>query len=387
MTIRTIRRHRSASEDAINNPDLCYENVARFKRLLDVLNYKGSVAAMTDCTKLKTGLQYLSKLGCIVRSTLNYSDCKIKTYDNIYNTVSNIKNKNAITKDVKIYILQVPLLKFLPIVVALIPTRNNNAEKVFAFHQKLINIATRLDIHIISIGLDGAATEFQAQNLLQATKTNMRIQHRNIQFARNAAMSGARLLTFGNSTVRFDQLLKLSLKEDSYDFNEYGEINLIDDNLECLRYWLSDTEIDNAIKVEDFWDDNSKFRYTDNNEKINNDNLNISQSINCAVSKLSNQENQEELNSSDLDVSSLLKKNYGTCQVIVEHIQKLPDILWYPNYSKDFDYPLNNRLLNIEHFLNLRQHHDAYLNRKLECKNILLKNYNNETDGEFDINK
>ncbi|UZO05464.1 uncharacterized protein OCT59_025814 [Rhizophagus irregularis] len=85
-------------------------------------------------------------------------DCKIKTYDNIYNTVSNIKNKNAITKDVKIYILQVPLLKFLPIVVALIPTRNNNAEKVFAFHQKLINIATRLDIHIISIGLDGAAT-------------------------------------------------------------------------------------------------------------------------------------------------------------------------------------------------------------------------------------
>lgn len=62
---------------------------------------------MTDCTKLKTGLQYLSKLGCIVRSTLNYSDCKIKTYDNIYNTVSNIKNKNAITKDVKIYILQV----------------------------------------------------------------------------------------------------------------------------------------------------------------------------------------------------------------------------------------------------------------------------------------
>ncbi|PKC07797.1 hypothetical protein RhiirA5_417714 [Rhizophagus irregularis] len=107
MTIRTIKRHRSASEDAINNPDLCYENVARFKRLLDVLNYKGLVAAMTDCTKLKTGLQYSSKLGCIVRSTLNCSDCKIETYDNIYNTVSNIKNKNAIAKDVRIYIFQV----------------------------------------------------------------------------------------------------------------------------------------------------------------------------------------------------------------------------------------------------------------------------------------
>lgn len=35
------------------------------------------------------------------------------------------------------------------------------------------------------------------------------------QIARNAAMSGARLLTFDNSTVRFDQLLKLFLKEDN----------------------------------------------------------------------------------------------------------------------------------------------------------------------------
>ncbi|CAB4444942.1 unnamed protein product [Rhizophagus irregularis] len=209
---------------------------------------------------------------------------------------------------------------------------------------------------------------------------------------------------------------------EGYDFNEYGEINLIDDNLECLCYWPSNTEIDNAIKVgyekavylakylemtaishdvhyfaiykrlptlrlEDFCDDNPKFKYTNDDEEINNDNLNISQSINCAVSKLSNQESQEEPNSSDLDVLSLLKKNYGTCQVIVEHIQKLPDILWYSNYPKDFDYLLNNGLLNIEHFLNLRQHHDAYLNRKLERKNILLKNYNNETDGEFDINK
>jgi hypothetical protein len=77
---------------------------------LDVLNYKGPVAAMTDCTKLKVGLQYLSKLGCIVRSTLDHNDCKIKTYDDIYEKVSNIKQRNAIAKYVKIYILQVILL-------------------------------------------------------------------------------------------------------------------------------------------------------------------------------------------------------------------------------------------------------------------------------------
>ena len=53
-----------------------------------------------------------------------------------------------------------PLPKFSPIVVALIPTGNDNAKKDFALHQKLINIATRLDIHIISIRSDGTATEF-----------------------------------------------------------------------------------------------------------------------------------------------------------------------------------------------------------------------------------
>ena len=46
-----------------------------------MLNYKGPVAAMTDCTKLKAGLQYSPKLGCVVESTLDRNDCKIETYD------------------------------------------------------------------------------------------------------------------------------------------------------------------------------------------------------------------------------------------------------------------------------------------------------------------
>ncbi|PKY48484.1 hypothetical protein RhiirA4_422203 [Rhizophagus irregularis] len=242
MTIRSIRHHRSISEDAIKNPDLCYENVARFKRLLDSLHYKGPVVAMTDYTILKAGLQYSTNLGCIVGSTLNRDDCKIKTYDDIYDKTFNIKQENAIAKYVRIYVLQVPLPKFPPVIVALIPTKNDNAKEIFALHQKLIEIAADLELHIISIGSDGAAPEFQAQNLLQSTKTRNRVQHRNSQFginfncpifpkvgplirvqdpkhgkktARNAVMSGARLLTFGNSTVRFDQLLKLSLQEDS----------------------------------------------------------------------------------------------------------------------------------------------------------------------------
>ncbi|GET51409.1 hypothetical protein GLOIN_2v1767202 [Rhizophagus irregularis DAOM 181602=DAOM 197198] len=75
--------HRSISEDAINNLNLCYKNVAQFKRLLDLLHYKGPVVAMTDCTILKSGLQYSTNLDCIVGSTLDRNDCKIETYNDI----------------------------------------------------------------------------------------------------------------------------------------------------------------------------------------------------------------------------------------------------------------------------------------------------------------
>ncbi|PKB97069.1 hypothetical protein RhiirA5_279367 [Rhizophagus irregularis] len=239
MTIRTIR---SISEDAINNPDLCHENVARFKRLLDSLHYKGPVVAMTDCTILKSGLQYSTNLGCIVGSTLDRNDCKIETYDDIYKKISDIKQRNAIAKYVRVYVLQVPLPRFPPVIVALIPTGNDSANKILALHQKLIDIAADFELPIISIRSDGAAAEFQAQNLLQSIRTRNRVQHRNSRYginfncpvfpkvgpivriqdpkhgkktARNAAMSGARLLTFGNSTVRFDQLLTLSFQENS----------------------------------------------------------------------------------------------------------------------------------------------------------------------------
>ena len=62
---------------------------------------------MTDCTKIKVRLQYSSSLGCIVGSTLNQKDCKIETYDDIYNKVFDIKQENAVAKYVRAYVLQV----------------------------------------------------------------------------------------------------------------------------------------------------------------------------------------------------------------------------------------------------------------------------------------
>jgi hypothetical protein len=97
------RYHRSISKDAINNPGLCHENIARFKRLLDSLHYKGPVVVMMDCTILKFRLQYSTNLGCIVRSTLDRNDCKIETYDDIYKKISDIKQRNVIAKYVRVW--------------------------------------------------------------------------------------------------------------------------------------------------------------------------------------------------------------------------------------------------------------------------------------------
>ncbi|CAG8841251.1 13193_t:CDS:2, partial [Gigaspora margarita] len=116
----------------------------------------------------------------------------------------------------------------------------------------------------------GAIAKFQAQNLLQATKTKYWVQYQNSQFARNAAISGACLLLFGNSTICFDHLLELSFKEESImykqnyfrsiqtdhlllekkkHFNKNKEINLLDNDLERLCYWLSNIEIDDTINI------------------------------------------------------------------------------------------------------------------------------------------
>ncbi|UZO10453.1 uncharacterized protein OCT59_002035 [Rhizophagus irregularis] len=319
------------------------------------------------------------------------------------------------------------LPRFPPVIVALIPTGNDSANKILALHQKLIDIAADFELPIISIGSDGAAAEFQAQNLLQSIRTRNRVQHRNSRYginfncpvfpkvgpivriqdpkhgkktARNAAMSGARLLTFG------------------YDFNEYAEINLSNNNLECLRYWPSDIEIDNAISIgyaraihlakylemtavpdayyfnihkrlpdlqlDDFWDDNPNPRIMDSNDELNVDNLSTNQCINHAISKM-NINREEEINSDDSQITFPMEKNYN-CQVIVELVEKLPDIPWFPNDPKfNCNYILDGEL-NVDFFLDLRQSHDAYTSRNLERTKTVFRNNENNTLDKLDVN-
>jgi hypothetical protein len=98
---------RANNEDTLTNPTFSFENVAKFKRMIDKLNYQGPIVAMTDNTKLKPALRYHPGLGCIVGSTLSINKTKINTYNDILTIINEIKTNKAIAKDVRAYILQV----------------------------------------------------------------------------------------------------------------------------------------------------------------------------------------------------------------------------------------------------------------------------------------
>ncbi|CAG8847277.1 8625_t:CDS:2, partial [Gigaspora margarita] len=158
----------------------------RFKRLTDKINYNGPIATITDNTKLKLGLRYSTNLEFI----------------------------------------------------ALIPNnRTDTANSILQLYKQLIiGIVSQLGLHILSLGSDGAITKFQAQQLISKTQTNEKLivkePYLNINFlcpifdhigpvihvqdskyakkiARNAIMSRACLLTFGNSSAQYNHFLQL----------------------------------------------------------------------------------------------------------------------------------------------------------------------------------
>lgn len=110
--IHIYRQLRRNSEDCLTNPNLCFENVARFKRLADSIQYNGPVVAMTDNTKLKSRLRYSPTFGCVIGSVFPIEETKIDVYADIPNIINKIKNEKAIAKDIRAYMLQV-LLKIL----------------------------------------------------------------------------------------------------------------------------------------------------------------------------------------------------------------------------------------------------------------------------------
>jgi hypothetical protein len=84
-----------------------YENVVRFARAMNVLNWTGPVVAMTDCTKIRTKLTYSQELGCIVGSTLSFDNTQVTTYDDIHLKIKEIQDNKATASQVRCIVLKV----------------------------------------------------------------------------------------------------------------------------------------------------------------------------------------------------------------------------------------------------------------------------------------
>lgn len=138
---------------------------------------------------------------------------------------------------------KIPLPKFPPVVIGLLPNNGNEAStQILRMHKKVLEIAGQLSIHIVSVGADGATSEFNAQKNLMTEITRQTISFNdsiyNVNFtcpvfpgvgpvvrvsdplharksARNALFSGARLLTLGNYTAMYSQVLDLCEQADS----------------------------------------------------------------------------------------------------------------------------------------------------------------------------
>src|SRR5260363_242597 len=119
--------------------------------------------------------------------------------------------------------------------IAMLPTKGNEgAEQIAHLIRQVIEMSHIANVNILSFGADGARSEFNAKSIITNEASNflkyvdsfyniyfkaplynskpfIRIQdpkHAK-KTARNQIFSGAKLLSLGISTVRYDQLFKL----------------------------------------------------------------------------------------------------------------------------------------------------------------------------------
>ncbi|CAG8453696.1 11772_t:CDS:2 [Gigaspora rosea] len=116
-------------------------------------------------------LGYSSLLGCVVGSTLPTSQTYVQSHDDVYTIIDKIKSENAIASQVRVYLLQIPISKFLPSVIALIPNcGKENTEDIFKMHQDLLKMAAQLKLSILAFGADDVGPVISISDPLHAKK-------------------------------------------------------------------------------------------------------------------------------------------------------------------------------------------------------------------------
>ncbi|KAH7911457.1 hypothetical protein BJ138DRAFT_1126007 [Hygrophoropsis aurantiaca] len=167
---RHLRTLVAKSADALQNPSLIFENVARVKRLADCVEYTGPVAIAGDCTKVRARLAYSNDFGGhIIGSTLALDKCQVNEIEDIDEIIETIKKHKAQATQVRAILVKIPLPQFPPQVVALLPTTGtDDAPEIHSDLMNLLTMASRLNLPVISCAADGAASELSAQAMMDS---------------------------------------------------------------------------------------------------------------------------------------------------------------------------------------------------------------------------
>ncbi|KAJ7865860.1 hypothetical protein B0H14DRAFT_3595893 [Mycena olivaceomarginata] len=165
---RHIRALVAKSEDALQNPFLIFENMARVKRLADSIHYSGPVAVAGDCTKVRKRLTFSNDFGGhILGSVWSLTDCIAEDTDDIKRVIDEVTKAKAEATQVRAILVKIPLPQIPPQVVALLPTNGtDDAAKIVEQHLKLLEMAAELSLLAVSFAADSAASELAAQVLM-----------------------------------------------------------------------------------------------------------------------------------------------------------------------------------------------------------------------------
>ena len=100
--------------DVLQNPDLIFENIARVKRLVDTIKYRGPVAFAGDCTKLRPRLSYSNSFGGhVLGTTLPLEECKVDSGEDIEGIIKRTKDSKAVASQVRTIMAKVVFVSLL----------------------------------------------------------------------------------------------------------------------------------------------------------------------------------------------------------------------------------------------------------------------------------
>ena len=84
--------------------------MARVKRLVDAVKFKGPLATASDCTKVKKRLSYSNDFGShILGSVLPLEECEVEEGEEIDDVIKEIKKRKAMASQTRAIIIKVSL--------------------------------------------------------------------------------------------------------------------------------------------------------------------------------------------------------------------------------------------------------------------------------------